>query len=606
LTTSKRTNEEKNIKRVVLLGSTFIVIVVSLVITYLLVSSEIKSANEYIKSFKTTHIEREKFAIKNVVKNVVNDIAYERDSKKEEIKQQIKNQSKIAYNLAHSVALQNKDKRRSEILEIIKDIIRSATNKKDSLHYFIFDDKGTLLLDTKDRKNEGKNFIDAKDINEKSFIQDILHTHDFVEYFWYLPNKSKIVEKITYSNKIKMLGISIGSGSSIELNHKLSNQIIDKIEKEDFSEDEFIYLYNIKNLNNLKKHTKIILEKNIKTGEDELNIINKILIENDYKADVFYTYKNKLIYSTFLPDIKTFISAGVYLDSINSIIKNKTDKANKELNKKIISLIIIMLVIAIVFFILSYLISKKIEKMFKNYRLKIAHNQQLLIQKSKMASMGEMIGNIAHQWRQPLSQLSGLFFDIESAYDYKELDKTYLTKRSDEANDLIEYMSKTIDDFKEFYNPNIKKEKFNLLQTVQSALKIVGSSLKFHNIKVYLHIDDSLHLKGFSNEFSQVILNIISNSKDIALFKDIREPKIKIISEFKNEKISLHIEDNCGGIEEKNIEKIFEPYFTTKFDYGTGIGLYMCKVIIENKMGGKIFAQNIKGGSRFTIKDLSA
>ncbi len=167
-------------------------------------------------------------------------------------------------------------------------------------------------------------------------------------------------------------------------------------------------------------------------------------------------------------------------------------------------------------------------------------------------------------------------------------------------------MSKTIDDFKEFYNPNTKNEKFNLLQTVQSALKIVGSSLEFHNIKVSLHVDSSLHVEGFSNEFSQVILNIISNSKDIALFRDIREPQIKIFSESTDDKISLHVEDNCGGIDKENIEKIFEPYFTTKYNYGTGIGLYMCKVIIENKMGGKIFAKNIEDGSRFTIKGLHA
>ena len=94
---------------------------------------------------------------------------------------------------------------------------------------------------------------------------------------------------------------------------------------------------------------------------------------------------------------------------------------------------------------------------------------------------------------------------------------------------------------------------------------------------------------------------MVSNSKDIALFKDIKEPKIKIFSEVKDGKISLHVEDNCGGIDKENIEKIFEPYFTTKYNYGTGIGLYMCKVIIENKMNGKIFATNIKNGSRFTI-----
>ena len=114
----------------------------------------------------------------------------------------------------------------------------------------------------------------------------------------------------------------------------------------------------------------------------------------------FYTYNNKLIYSTFVPNIRTFISAGTYLNSINKIVKDKTKKANEKLNKKIASLVITMFAIASIFYILSYVLSKKIERMFKNYRIKIGHGEQLLIQKSKMASMGEMIGNIAHQWRQ--------------------------------------------------------------------------------------------------------------------------------------------------------------------------------------------------------------
>jgi len=601
LTISKRTNEERNIRRVILLGSTFVVFIVSIIVAYLLVGSEIKSVNEHIKSFKTTLIEREKFAIKTVVENLVNDIGYEKDSNKEEINQQVKNQSLIAYNLALSLTLQNNDKNENEIIKIIKEIIKSATNINDEIHYFIFNDKGTLLLDTKDATHEGQNFIDFKDINEKSFVEDILYANGFVEYFWYKPNDSKIVKNITFSKPISSLGIIIGSKARIASNHKLSQAIVEKIEKENFGEDEFIFLYDIKSLNTLISSSKLVLEKNILTGEKEINAIKYILINNDYKADVFYTYDNKLIYSTFLPNIRTFISVGVYLESINKIVKKRTLKANEELNKKIISLIMTMLVIASIFFMLSYIVSKKIERIFKNYRIKIARGQQLLIQKSKMASMGEMIGNIAHQWRQPLSQLSGLFFDIESAYDYKELDKKYLTKISDEANDLIEYMSKTIDDFKEFYNPNTKEESFNLYYSVKSALKIVGSSLEFHHIKIDLEADASLHVKGFSNEFSQVILNILSNSKDIALLRDVKEPKIKIFTEIKNDKISLHVEDNCGGIDKENLEKIFEPYFTTKYNYGTGIGLYMCKVIIENKMGGKIFASNVKNGSKFTI-----
>ncbi|WP_419768003.1 cache domain-containing protein [Arcobacter sp.] len=227
--------------------------------------------------------------------------------------------------------------------------------------------------------------------------------------------------------------------------------------------------------------------------------------------------------------------------------------------------------------------------------------QNILIQKSKMAAMGEMIGNIAHQWRQPLSQVSGLFFDIESAYDYKELDKKYLQNRVDEANDLLEYMSKTIDDFRNFFNPNSKKELFFLNEAIDNALKIVKSTLTFHHIELIINIEKDYKINGYKNEYSQAIMNIISNAKDILLEKNIQNPQIKIYAQ-KNEKLCLHIEDNAGGIDDTIINKIFDPYFTTKYDYGTGIGLYMTKMIIEEKMNGTIRVKNSTNGAIFSIE----
>ncbi len=227
--------------------------------------------------------------------------------------------------------------------------------------------------------------------------------------------------------------------------------------------------------------------------------------------------------------------------------------------------------------------------------------QNILIQKSKMAAMGEMIGNIAHQWRQPLSQVSGLFFDIESAYDYKELDKKYLQNRVDEANDLLEYMSKTIDDFRNFFNPNSKKELFYLNEAIENALKIVKSTLTFHHIELIIDIEEDYKIDGYKNEYSQAIMNIISNAKDILLEKNIENPQIKIYAQ-KNEKLCLHIEDNAGGIEDTIINKIFDPYFTTKYEYGTGIGLYMTKMIIEEKMNGTIRVKNSINGAVFSIE----
>jgi PAS domain S-box-containing protein len=227
--------------------------------------------------------------------------------------------------------------------------------------------------------------------------------------------------------------------------------------------------------------------------------------------------------------------------------------------------------------------------------------EKILIQKSKMASMGEMIGNIAHQWRQPLSQLSGLFFDIESAYDYKELNKKYLQNRVEEANDLLEYMSKTIDDFRNFFNPNSTKEEFFIKDSVDNAVKIVKSTLDFYHIELLVDIDESDKINGYKNEYSQAVMNIISNAKDILIEKNIQDPQIKIYLE-KNRKTTLCIEDNAGGIDEQIIDKIFDPYFTTKYEYGTGIGLYMTKLIVEEKMNGLISAKNTKDGAKFLIE----
>lgn len=602
MTTIDRTKDEKNIKRIVLLSSTFIILIVSVTLAYLLINLEIENFNKHLQTFKTTLIEREKFSIKTTIKNLVNDIEYERNAAQDAIKSRVQTQALSMYNLAQSLYWQNVTLTHDKILALIKELIKSATTKSDDIHYFIFKTDGMLLLNTKNDEDKSKNFMDFEDLNGKKYVQEILNKDGFSSYLWFQKGSSKVIQKVTYSKKLKNLGIVIGAGAFVNAPHNISQNMLDKMKKYNFRKDEFLFVYNIKSLNNPLTSSKLVLEKNIQTKKEELHEVRKIFIKSDYKANIFHTYDNQLLYATYLPNLRTFIAAGIYLDNINKIVQKETLISHKNLMRKIIFLSIGIIIITLIFFVFSYFISKKIENMFKNYRLKVARSQQLLIQKSKMASMGEMIGNIAHQWRQPLSQLSGLFFDIESAYDFKELDKKYLTNSIDEANDLVEYMSKTIDDFREFFNPNAKKEIFNLHATLNHALTIIHSTLKYNQIKLTVDIDNSLHVEGLSNEFSQVILNLISNSKEIAIQRNIVNPEIKIFTEMHDKIISLHVEDNCGGIDEKIIDKIFEPYFTTKFNYGTGIGLYMSKIIIENKMHGHIYANNISADkTRFTI-----
>jgi len=596
-----QTIEEKKIKRVILLGSTVVALVVSFITAYVLISTEVKEFKTHLKTFKATLLDREKSAIRAVVDNLINDIVYEENSKLIEIQKRVKNQTIIAFDLIDMILLENKNLSKNETMEKVKKAIKKISSN-NNIEFFIFDDKGTLIFQKNSNLPEGKNFIDLEDINGEKFISKIVNNAGFVNYFWFVPKSNKLSKKITYSKKIESLDIVIGSSEFLDTQYSLNEKILDKINQEKFGINDFIYIYEIMSLSSSKNYSKLILEKNIITDEAELIAIENILESSEYKGNIFYEYDNKLTYSAFLFDERTFISAGVDLNSIKKIIERETKISHDNLNKKITSLVLNLLAVSIVFFIFSYLMAKKIEKMFKSYRLKIANSQQLLIQKSKMASMGEMIGNIAHQWRQPLAQLSGIFLDVETAYSHKELDQKYLEKRTDQANDLLEYMSKTINDFKEFYNPNAKEEEFSLLASVKNAIKIIDSSFKFYNINVHVNINESLHVIGLSNEFSQVILNILSNSKDVALQRDIKNPKIEIYTEVKDNETYLHVEDNCGGIEKEILDKIFEPYFTTKYKYGTGIGLYMSKIIIENKMGGKIFATNVSNNkAKITI-----
>ena len=720
-----RTKEERNISKIVLLGSTITIILVSFALAFVLVKLQIKEFKNHLKIFKETLIQREKLTIKTSIENLREDIAYEKKARQNRLKQSIKNQTKIAKRVAKYIYLKNKDDNRDRILEKIKKAILNISISKENIDYFIFDKDGTYLLNTRYRRYEGDNFIDFIDINSKKFIKEIINksksTDSFVDFLWYMPNSSKIQKKITYSKYIPGLDIIIGSSRYVQNKEPVIKYLKDKLEKRKLGDDEFAFIYKIKSLNDIKKYSKLLLKKNIKTTKKTIDLVREILIKSQYRGNIFYINKNELLYSTFLQNQRLFIAYGADLTKINSIINQETKISNENLREKIISLILVITFVTLLFFVISYFIARKIEKIFKNYRLKVISNERkyqllfnhsndgfiiskmtdkkkaniissndlakqlsgyrksligrdffelfekfdkkklfkkgemldkvllitknkekrnielscvlyrhneeellfaslrdiseriqlkkekdtqekLLMQKSKMASMGEMIGNIAHQWRQPISELSGLFFDIESAYDYGELNKKYLSSRIDEANDLLEYMSKTIDDFREFYNPDKKKEKFSLSDNIAKTISIVNPSLKYHNIDIHVNIDEKLIIEGYSNEFSQVLLNIISNSKEIALMRDIKEPVISIYSNTKEEKINIHVEDNCGGIQEDIIDKIFDPYFTTKYNYGTGIGLYMSKIIIENKMGGKIFAQNIGDRkARFTI-----
>ncbi len=229
--------------------------------------------------------------------------------------------------------------------------------------------------------------------------------------------------------------------------------------------------------------------------------------------------------------------------------------------------------------------------------------EQLLIQQSKLASMGEMIGNIAHQWRQPLAEICAIHMNMKVTYDFDKFTKEYLSKKMKEANTLTTYMSQTITDFQNFFKPQGEKEEFSVEKACREAFFILESSLKYHNVDTTISVVEDSIVFGYKNEYSQVILNVLSNAKDILIEREIKNPEIKIEIKTGDNFAIIKIQDNAGGVKENIIEKIFDPYFTTRHKtQGTGIGLYMSKNIIERNMNGFINVRNQDNGALFTIK----
>ena len=222
--------------------------------------------------------------------------------------------------------------------------------------------------------------------------------------------------------------------------------------------------------------------------------------------------------------------------------------------------------------------------------------KELMVHQSKLASMGEMIGNIAHQWRQPLSHLSYTFMNIQEAQKHGELNSEYLNKKVNEANIQLNFMSHTIDDFKDFYAPHKEKEDFSLATATKETLEIMKNTLNHSDIAVELVITEDAMLYNYKNEYKQVLLNLLTNAKDVLVERVTKTPKITIIIE----KNTVTVEDNAGGIKKEVLSRIYEPYFTTK-EGNSGIGLYMSKMILERNMGGTLTLTNTTKGAKFIL-----
>ena len=232
----------------------------------------------------------------------------------------------------------------------------------------------------------------------------------------------------------------------------------------------------------------------------------------------------------------------------------------------------------------------------------IREKDELLMQKFRLATMGEMLENISHQWKQPLHKLSLVIQNYYFKHKLEGATPQELEDFNEQSSTLLSYMSNTIDDFRNFFNPQKEKENFSIRENIEKVLEILSSSLQEEGIKIDINIDLDYKVKGYANEFGQVLLNLFSNAKEAFSLNEIEGRKIDIDVNAGEDNIVLNFCDNAGGMSKEVLPKIFDPYFTTKgFKEGSGIGLYMSKMIIENSMHGHFGVENTNNGAKFTI-----
>ncbi|RXJ77861.1 hypothetical protein CRV03_02505 [Arcobacter sp. F155] len=501
-----------------------------------------------------------------------------------------------------------------------------------------------------------KNLSSSLDIINKklSYIDSIINdyakwddTYDFIQN----KDQSYIYENFREgTNTLEELEIDFIIFTNLKDEIQFTSTVLNKYYKDnrhlvenilaEFSErKEFVTIYKdkIKDDKDLSKNKFYLVKRAISNSDSTakvngyiyagklisnstLDSIKKVFNEVKINEDT-YLDNDITLQSEYLKNVKVKVAANDSCSCLENTIQIYDDKNNYSMslitqNKRALiekgenTIFYYNLIISLFVFIVLFLIFRN-QRFLENYNKELENEvseainslrdkDQLLFQQSKLASMGEMIGNIAHQWRQPLNTLGLLIQKIEIKYQTNSLDEKALSDIVEKSKLLTNNMSETIEDFMSFFNPKVNNELFHIDDILSKTLTLFSARNNLCKINLENKLTSKKSIKGSKNGLIQVLLNLLSNASDS--MKDKEECVIDLTLEEDDNHLYIFVKDYGSGIDKELIERIFEPYFTTKFkSQGIGIGLYMCKMVIEENMKGSLIAQNDKDGAIFKI-----
>ncbi|MDZ7817588.1 MAG: cache domain-containing protein [Aliarcobacter sp.] len=592
------------------------IITIAIIITFFLYLEKQITLNKEKYLIKNEFIKINKEKVANDVEEFYAFILKTQEQTENKLKNNIKTRVYEANNIAMRIYEENKNsKTKDEIKKLIKDALVDIRFNNGRGYFFIYGFDYECILLPINRKLEGTNFYNFKDGEGEYLTRNIIaqlkkEKEGFLSWSFHKPDDmKKQYKKIGFNIYFEPYDWFIGTGEYVvDFEKDVKKEVLEYVSRIAPNDKNYFFILDYEK-NTLFHIIKELIDKPAKevTNIKEPRIFDDmVFIAKSGEAFITYTHKplnsdsflTKTSYIKGLNNWEWIIGKGFYQDDMKELIEKKSAELNNEFKKRIINIISVALILTFILLLLSIYISKILETKFSKYKKEIqkymdesTKQQHILAQQSKMAAMGEMLGNIAHQWRQPLSVITTAATGMKLQKEFETLDDETFERSIENINNSAIYLSKTIDDFRNFFKTDKTETSFELEETFEKVFKLLKGQFKNNEI-VFIKDIQKINAFGLENELIQALINILNNSKDALVEKEL--PRLIFINVYEeNSKAIIKIKDNAGGIDERILDKVCEPYFTTKHQSkGTGIGLYMTEEIIVKHMNANFTINN--------------
>jgi len=533
-----------------------------------------------LKRYEWTRMEIEKNLLKEKVESLARFVRYYDNRGGDRIKRDAKRIVRLVAAVADNLCRYGTDGSVADMKKLLAGAFGGIRFENDMGYLFMLDMEGNVLLHP-DAGMLGANIANIRDLNGKFIVREFQRVirergEGFVDYYWYLPNRpgKRMYYKISYVKKIACLDAYIGAGEYLRyMKRFVRDEILAYIRDNARFENGYFFITDSQN--------RFVLRPNIAEGP---------LL--DYRVEGFYETNGTLAYTAYIAQYDWYLTAVENLTAVRTEMAQKAGEIEARGEADAETNLALLLLSWLLSLALSLWLSWVMNGMLRRYERQLKESHEKLIWQSRQALLGELLPMIAHQWRQPINKIASIVARLRFGHDRNDAEA--LDDHYGRIEESIEYMSETIDNFRRFYHPKGEAEEVDLAALIDKSITFLEEMLQKRGIRVETALQP-MRLKLYGNELMQVMINLIKNAADAMP----RGGTLTLRLRRRDGLAVIEVEDSGGGLREGTRERVFEAYYSTKGS--TGLGLYMSKMIVEKHLGGRIEANNIPGGARFTI-----